>query len=240
VAKPPGDGYTLMMLTAGDAVVAALDPRVQYKLLQDFAFVSAVNEFPFLFCVSANSPVRSLADLFVEAKRRPGQVSYGTPGLGTTHSLAGELLQKQAGLQLLHIPYKGNAFQDLLGGRVDFLIATPSVSLPLIQGGKVRAIAVTSRHAHAGAPEAMPVERLVPGYEVNSWLGLAVPRSTPKDRVQRLSAAVRTAVASERVAAALAASGSIVAAGGSETFKARIENDVRKWAALAGRVKLES
>jgi len=240
VAKLPGDGYTLLMLTAGDSVVAALDPRVPYKLLQDFSFVSAVTEFPFLFCVSADSRIRSLADLLVEAKRRPGQVSYGTPGLGTTHSLAGELLQKEAGVQLLHIPYKGNAFTDLLGGRVDFLIATPAVSLPLIQSGKVRAIAVTSKGPHPAVPDAMAVDRLIPGYEVNSWLGLATPRGTPRERVQRLSAAVQAAVATERVRAALVGTGSAVAASGSEAFRARIEKDVKKWTGLAGRVKLDS
>ena len=238
VATQPGDGYTMMMLTAGDAVVAALDPRVQYKLLKDFAFVSSVIEFPFLFCVSAESPIKSFADLIFEAKRRPGRLSYGTPGLGTTHSLAGELLQKMAGIELLHIPYKGNAFPDLLGARVDFLITTPSVSLPLIRGGKVRAIAVTSQSALPALPDVAPVARLVPGYEVNSWLGLAVPASTPKERVQKLSAAVQAAVAVESVSSALSATGSIVAASSGEAFRARIEKDVKKWATLSDRVKL--
>ena len=240
VAKQPGDGYTLLMLTAGDAVIAALDPRVPYKLLQDFSFVSAVTEFPFLFCVSANSPIRSLADLLTEAKKRPGELSYGTPGLGTTHSLGGELLQEMTGAQMLHVPYKGNAFQDLLGGRVDFLIATPSVSLPLIQSGRVRAIAVTSRTPHPALPDATPVDRLVPGYEVNSWLGLAVPKSTPGERMQRLAATVQAATSAEQVRTALQGAGSAVATAGSEAFRARIEGDVKKWTALSGRVKLES
>jgi tripartite-type tricarboxylate transporter receptor subunit TctC len=240
VASQPGDGYTLLMLTAGDAVVAALDPKVPFKLLQDFSFVSSVIDFPFLLCVSASSPIRRLPDLLADAKRRPGQVSYGTPGVGTTHSLAGELLQQMTGVDMLHIPYKGNAFQDLLGGRVDFLIATPSVTMPLIQGGKVRAIAVTSRDAHPALPEATPIDRLVPGYEVKSWLGLAVPKSTPDAVVQRLSSVVQTAAAVEGVRAGLAATGSSVSTSSSEAFRARIEGDVKKWSTLSGRVKLES
>jgi tripartite-type tricarboxylate transporter receptor subunit TctC len=240
VASQPGDGYTLVMLTAGDAVVAALDPRVQYKLLKDFAFVSSVIEFPFLLCVSADSPIKSFADLLFEAKRRPGRLSFGTPGVGTTHSAAGELLQKMAGIELLHIPYKGNAFTDLLGGRVDLLIATPSVSLPLIQSGKVRALAVTSSAALPAIPDVAPVARLVPGYEVNSWLGLAVPGATPKGRVQQLSTAVQAAAAMENVRKALGATGSMIAASSSDVFRARVEKDVKKWAALSGRVKLES
>lgn len=240
VASQPADGYTLMMLTAGDAVVAALDSRVQYKLLKDFAFVSSVIEFPFLFCVNANSPIKSFADLLFEAKRRPGALSYGTPGLGTTHSAAGELLQKMAGIELLHIPYKGNAFTDLLGGRVDVLITTPSVSLPLIQSGKVRAIATTAKAALPALPEVWPVARLVPDYEVNSWLGLAVPSGTPKERVQQLSTGVQAAAAVEDVRKALGATGSMVAASSSDAFRARVEKDVKKWTSLSARVKLDS
>jgi tripartite-type tricarboxylate transporter receptor subunit TctC len=240
VATQPADGYTLLMLTAGDAVVAALDSRVQYKLLRDFAFVSSVIEFPFLLCVSADSPIKSFADLLFDAKRRPGQLSYGTPGLGTTHSVAGELLQKMAGIGLLHVPYKGNAFPDLLGGRVDVLIATPSVSLPMILGGKVRGIAVTSKAALPALPEVPPVARLVPEYEVNSWLGLAVPNGTPNERVQQLSAGVQAAAAVEQVRRALGATGSMVAASSSDAFRDRVERDVRKWATLSDRVKLDS
>lgn len=238
VATQPGDGYTMMMLTAGDAVVAALDTKVPYKLLKDFTFVSSVIEFPFLICVRAESTLKSFADLLAEAKRQSGRLSYGTPGIGTTQSLAGELLQKMAGIDLLHIPYKGNAFPDLLGGRVDLLIVAPSAALSLIKSGKVRAIAVTSNTVLAALPDVAPVARLVPEYEVNSWLGLAVPVSTPNDLVQKLSAGVQAATAVESVRNALTATGSIVAASSSEAFRARVEKDVKKWASLSDRVKL--
>ncbi|MGH7470255.1 MAG: Bug family tripartite tricarboxylate transporter substrate binding protein [Cupriavidus necator] len=239
VAGLPGDGYTMLMLTAGDAVVAALDRKVQYKLLEDFSFVSSVIEFPFLFCVRAGSPIKSLGDLMAAAKGQPGRVSFGTPGVGTTHSLAAELLQKQTGIELQHIPYKGNAFTDLLGARVDFLIATPSVSLPLIRSGKVRAIATTSKSALASLPDVVPVAQVVPDYEVNSWLGLAVPAATPAERVRKLSSDVQATIAVESVQTALEGTGSIVVPSNSEAFRARIERDVRKWASLVDRVKLE-
>jgi tripartite-type tricarboxylate transporter receptor subunit TctC len=240
VASQPGDGYTFLMLTAGDAVVAALDSKVPFKLLQDFAFVSSVIEFPFLFCVAATSPIKTLQDLLADARRRPGQVSYGTPGIGTTHSLAGDLLKHMTGLDLLHIPYKGNAFPDLIGGRVDFLIATPSVSLPLIQGGKIRAIAVTSKEALAAVADATPVDRAVPGFEVKSWLGLAAPAATPAAVVQRMSSVVQAAAAVDSVRANLAGTGSLVVTSSGEAFRVRVEADVKKWSTFAGRVKLES
>ncbi|MDP3170751.1 MAG: tripartite tricarboxylate transporter substrate-binding protein [Polaromonas sp.] len=239
VSAQPGDGHTLLMLTAGDAVVAALDPNVQYKLLLDFSFVSSVIEFPFLFCVAAGSPIKSLSDLFAMARSRPGQVSYGTPGVGTTQSMAGELLQKMAGVELLHVPYRGNAFPDLLGGRVDFLIAAPSVSTSLIQGGKIRAIGVTSSGAYPTLPDVAPVRSLVPGYEVNSWLGLGVPKSTPDAVVQRLSSSVQVVSNADAVRSAITSAGSVVAAGTSEAFRTRVEADVKKWSSFSGRIRLE-
>lgn len=239
VATQPGDGHTLLMLTAGDPVVAALDPRVPYKLQQDFAFVSGVTEFPFLLCVAADSPLKTLPDLLAAARARPGQITYGTPGVGTTQSMAGELLQKMGGVDLLHVPYKGNAFQDLLGGRVDLLIAAPSVSTALIQGGKVRAIAITSKEPHPALPEVAPVRRAVPDYEVNSWLGLAVPRATPEAVVHKLAATVQAVAAQDSVRSAITGAGSLVAANGSEALRQRVDADVKKWGALAGRVKLE-
>lgn len=239
VATQPGDGYTLIMLTAGDAVVAALDPKVQYKLLQDFSFVSSVIEFPFLLCVAADSPIKSLADLLAMAGSRPGQVSYGTPGVGTTQSMAGELLQKMAGVDLLHVPYKGNAFPDLLGGRVDFLIAAPSVSTSLVNSGKVRAIGITSKIGLPGLPGAAPVRTLVPDYEVNSWLGLAVPKSTPEAVVQRLSSSVRAVGEVDTVRTAVTSGGSLIATSTPAEFRARVEGDVKRWSGFAGRVRLE-
>ena len=240
VATQPGDGHTLLMLTAGDAVVAALDPKVQYKLLQDFAFVSSVIEFPFLLCVAADSSVKTLADLLAMARSRPGQVSYGTPGIGTTQSMAGELLQKMAGVDLLHVPYKGNAFPDLLGGRVDFLIAAPSVSTSLVNSGKVRAIGITSKGSQSNLPDAVPVRSLVPDYEVNSWLGLAVPKSTPDAVVARLSSSVRELAAVEAIRATVTSGGSLIATSTPAEFRARVEGDVKKWSGFAGRVRLEA
>ena len=240
VTTQTADGYTLLMLTAGDAVVAALDPKVPYKLLQDFTFISSVIEFPFLLCVAADSPIKSLADLMAMAKARPGQVSYGTPGVGTTQSMAGELLQKMADVALLHVPYKGNAFPDLLGGRVDFLIVSPSVATPLIQGNKIRAIAITSKDPHPALPDALPVRRLVHDYEVKSWLGLAAPKSTPDATVQRLVSDVQAITATDGFRASVTNAGSMVAASSSDAFRARVEADVKKWSTLSGRVRLES
>ena len=239
VATQPADGNTLLMLTAGDPVLAALDPKLPYNLLKDFAFVSSVIESPLVFCVSADSPIKSLADLIAAARQSPGKLAFGTPGIGTTQHMAGELLQSLAGIELTHIPYKTNAFADLYGGRLDFLIAAPSVSVPQIQSNKARGVAVTSRTNLSAIPTVPPVSQTIANYEVKSWLGLAVAAGTPTDRVQKLSSDVQAVVASEAVSKALAAGGSLPAPSTGDAFRARIETDIQKWRSLSGRVKLE-
>ena len=239
VATQPADGNTLLMLTAGDPVLAALDPKLPYNLLKDFAFVSSVIESPLVVCVAADSPIKSLADLIAAARQSPGKLAFGTPGIGTTQHMSGELLQSLAGIELTHIPYKTNAFPDLYGGRLDFLVAAPSVSVPQIQSGKARGIAVTSRTNLAAIPTVPPVSQTIANYEVKSWLGLAIAAGTPADRVQKLSGDVQAVVASEAVSKALAAGGSLPAPSTGDAFRSRIETDIQKWRSLAGRVKLE-
>ncbi len=239
VATQPADGNTLVMLTAGDAVLAALDPKLPYNLLKDLTFVSSVIESPLVICVSAESPVKSLADLIAAARQAPGKLAFGTPGIGTTQHMAGELLQSLAGIEFTHIPYKTNAFPDLYGGRLDFLIAAPSVAVPQIQSGKARGIAVTSRTHLAAIPTVAPVAQTLANYEVKSWLGLAVAAGTAADRVQKLSSDVQAVVASDAVSKALAAGGSLPAPSTGDAFRARIETDIQKWRSLSGRVKLE-
>ena len=130
VAAQEPDGYTLAMLTAGDSVTAATESTLSFDLLRDFAFISSVIQFPFLILVGADSPFKSLRDLIAAARREPGKLSFGTPGIRTTQHFCGELLKASADIDLLHVPFKGSPFQDLIGGRLDLMIAAPSVSTP--------------------------------------------------------------------------------------------------------------
>ena len=179
VAAQEPDGYTLMMLTAGDTVAAATDSKLPYDLLRDYAFVSTVVEFPFMLLVRAESPLRTLRDLIEAARAAPGKLTFATPGVRTTQHLCGELLKVGAGIDLLHVPFKGNAFTDLIAGRLDLMLAAPSISTSQIKGGKVRAIAVTSRLRMETFPYLPLVAETLPGFEVYSWLGLAAPAKTP-------------------------------------------------------------
>ncbi len=240
VATQEPDGYTLMMLTAGDTVIAATDPKLSYDLLRDYAFVTTVVEFPFILMVPAESPIKTLRDLINAAKASPGKLTFATPGVRTTQHLSGELFKLTAGIDLLHVPFKGSAFTDLIGGRLDSLIAAPAVSTPQIKGGKVRAIAVTGRQRLETFPDLPTFAETLPGFEVYSWLGLGAPAKTPAAVVERLGSEVRTVIAQEAVRAKLLATGSLVGGSTPEAFRARAEADIRKWKALAEKVKLDA
>jgi tripartite-type tricarboxylate transporter receptor subunit TctC len=240
VITQEADGHTLMMLTAGDGVIAATDPKLGYDLLKDYAFASAVIQFPFLIMVKADSPIRTLADVLEMAKKNPGKLSFATPGIRTTQHLAGELVKATANVDMLHVPFKGNSFQDLIGGRVDLLIAAPSISTPQIKGGAIRAIAVTARARMDTLPALPTVAETLPGFEVTSWLGLAAPVKTPPAVIARLNADVRQVLGQDAVRARLTAIGSEPAGGTQEEFRARVESDIRKWKALAEKVRLDA
>lgn len=239
VATQEPDGHTLMMLTAGDGVLAATDPKLPYDLIRDYAFVSGVIQFGFVVMVKPDAPWKNLAEVIDAAKKSPGKLSFATPGVRTTQHLAGELIKASAGIDLLHVPFKGSSFQDLIGGRVDLLIAAPAISTPQIRGGAVRGLAVTARARIEALPGLPTVGETLPGYEVSSWLGLAAPAKTPAPVIARLNTELRQVLGREDVRARLAAIGSEASPSSPEELRVRVESDIRKWRELAKTAKLD-
>ena len=233
------DGHTLMMLTAGDGVLAATDSTLPYDLTRDYAFIATVIQFPFVIMVKPDSPLKTLGDALEATKKNPGKLTFATPGVRTTQHLAGELIKATAGVDMLHVPFKGTSFQDLIGGRVDMLIAAPAISLPQIKGGAVRAIAVTAKGRIDSLPAVASVGETLTGFEVTSWLGLAAPAKTPAAVLARLNAEVRQVLAQEAVRSRLLAIGSEPVGGTAEEFRARVESDIRKWKELSQRARLD-
>ena len=243
VATQEPDGYTLMMLTGGDGVNAATqsatDAKLPYDLPRDYAFAGMVSLFAFMVLVKADSPFRTLRDAIDFAKKNPGKLSFATPGIRTTQHLTGELINAMAGINLLHVPFKGNAFTELIGGRLDLMIAAPTISTPQIKGGAVRALAVTGKARLDTFPGVATVAETLPGFEVTSWLGLAAPAKTPAAVINRINADVRHALAQEAVRARLLALGTEPAGGPAEDMRTRVESDIRKWRELARTAKLD-
>ena len=237
------DGYTLMMLTGGDGVNAATqaanEARLPYDLLRDYAFAGMVSLFAFMVLVKADSPFKTLREAIDFAKKNPGKLTFATPGVRTTQHLTGELINAMGGINLLHVPFKGNAFTELIGGRLDLMIAAPTISTPQIKGGAVRALAVTGKTRLDTFPDIPTVAETLPGFEVTSWLGLAAPAKTPAAVISRINTGLRHALAQEAVRARLLAIGTEPAGGPAEELRARVESDIRKWRELAKTAKLD-
>ena len=237
LAAAPADGYTVMMAAAATVVMnPLLNAKLGYDPARDFTAVGRIAETPLVLVVRVDSPARTLADLIASAKSKPGDTSYASTGMGSTLHLAGELLMLETGTQMLHVPYKGSApaLNGMLAGETQFMIDSVGSSIPLVKGGKLRAVAVTSAKRLPALPDVPTVaESGVPGFDVSTWFGLLVPKQTPAAIVNRLNAAVALAVRDPAFRAQFEAVGLVVPAPiDPTTFAKFIQAETAKWAPL--------
>jgi tripartite-type tricarboxylate transporter receptor subunit TctC len=241
VARAKPDGYTLLLATGGHAVAGALYTSLQYKTVADFEMVSTITYFPFLLVVNNESKFRGFPELLAAARAAPGSIAYGTAGIGSTHHLAGELLASMAKVQLLHVPYRGDAasLTALLANDVPFIIAPPTAVLGNIRAGKLRAIAATGPQRWAGLPDVPTVaEQGVPGYDVRSWAGLMAPAGTPRAIVERLNAETLKALQLPAVKARLEEMGGEARGSTPEEMKAMVAAETQKWAQVVADARI--
>ncbi len=227
------DGYTIEMAnTSSHATIAAVSPKLPFDPVTDFTPVGMIGSSP-LVLVSANKlAARSVGELVALARRTPGGLSFASAGVGTIAHLAGELLQKQAGIQLTHVPYRGTSqsVYDVMEGRIDLLVGTLSGVEPHILAGKVRALAVLSEHRIDHLPDVPTIaEAGVPGAEVDFWSALVMPAGAKPDIVAKLNGALRTALQSPNIAEALRRQGVDPQPSSPEVAAATIKADVAKW-----------
>src|SRR3954465_1744908 len=200
VAASEPDGYTLLMGTFANAVNPSLNAKRPYDPHKDFAAVALIARSFNIVVVNPASAIKSIADLIAAAKSDPDKLSYGTYGTGTSAHLAGELFKSMAAVNLTAVPYKGAApaITDLLGGGIQVMFTTVASAAPLIAGGQLRALAVTSAHRSQAFPDIPTVaEAGLPGYSAESWYGLYAPAKTPPAMVDRLNKSANAAVQSE-------------------------------------------
>lgn len=232
-AKSPSDGYTLLLGSTGTLASApSLNPNLGYDPVRSFAPISLLASGPYLVVVHSSVPANSLRELIEFARSRPGQLNFGSAGTGNPLHIAGEMFKTAAGVNLVHVPYKGAApaLTDLIAGRIQIMIANAENFSPAIQTGKIRVLAVAG-------PKRLPqlqnvptaAEAGLPDYEVSSWFGLLAPRGTPGDIVRRLNAEVSRALAMKEVQDSLLNRGLEPAGGSPEQFSAFIGSESAKW-----------
>jgi tripartite-type tricarboxylate transporter receptor subunit TctC len=200
VATSEADGYTLLMGTFANAVNPSLNAKLPYDPHRDFAPVALIARSFNIVVVNPKSPIQSIADLIAVAKAEPDKLSYGTYGTGTSAHLGGELFKSLAKVNLTTVPYKGSApaITDLIGGQIQVMFTTVASAASLIEGGQLRALAVTSAERSPAFPQLPTVaEAGVPGYALESWYGLFVPAGTPREVIDRLNKSAARAVQSE-------------------------------------------
>jgi tripartite-type tricarboxylate transporter receptor subunit TctC len=190
VAKAPADGYTLLVHSSGYAINAAINPKLPYDYRKDFAAVAPLGSQPMVLVVGPGSGIKSLSDLVALAKAKPGQVTYGSAGIGSGAHFNGEKFRIAAGVDMLHVPYKGgaDAINDTMAGRLTFTFNTVTLALPFIRDGRLVPLGVSSKTRSALLPAAPPIaEAGIPGFEFTFWNGLFAPAATPPAVVDKIN-----------------------------------------------------
>ena len=236
VAKAPADGHTLLFSTSALTINVAMQTKLPFDLQRDFEPVCLLAHAPSVLVVGPSINPASVQELVALARARPGQLSYGSAGVGSPAHFAGELLKSLQKLFIVHIPYTGApaAMNDQLAGRLDFQFANAAVALPQVRAGKVRALAVTGAQRFAALPQVPTmVEAGVANFEADQWLGLLAPRGLPSAVQARLSAECQKALAQDDLRAALLQAGMTAAPLGTPaSFDAALKAELAKWTAV--------
>lgn len=241
VARAAPDGHTLLLATGGHVVAGALYEKLPYQTAASFQMVSTITFFPFLLVTTAESKFRSLRDVLEASRSAPGSVAYGTAGIGSTHHLVGELLAKMAGVQMLHVPYRGDSasITALLSGDIPMIIAPPTAVLGNLKAGKLRALAVTGPQRWSGMPDVPTVaEQGVPGFDVRSWAGWMLPAGTPAAIVERLHAETQKALQVPAVKVRLEEMGGEARGSTPQEMAAMVSTELQKWTQVVTDAKI--
>ena len=231
VLRAPADGYTLLFNTANHASNKVVFPKLSYDPVTDFVPVSMVHRNVLSISVHPSLPVKTLEDFLQYAKAKPGTLSFGTPGLGTPHQLAGELLKQRAGIDMVHIPYKGGgpAVADLISGQIPVSVASLAAVMPFMRTGRVRVVAVTDPTRYDEIKDVAAVAETFPGFDVSGWSGLFALAGTPPEIVARLNAEVMRILNLPDTRRAMNAAGLVASVSTPEALGKLVRDDIERW-----------
>jgi len=240
-ARP--DGYTLLMAGTNDAINATLYETLKFNFIRDIVPVASMMQVPNAMLVLPSFPAKTIAEFIAYAKANPGKINMGSGGTGSMNHMCGELFKMMAGINLAHVPYRGgaSALTDLLGGQIQVFFATTAVSIEYITAGRLRALAVTSATRSEVLPTIPTVGESLPGYEANTWWGIAAPKNTPAEIIHTLNQQVNVALADPKMRARLADLGGLPMPMTPAEFSQFIAQETEKWGKVirAANIKAE-
>jgi tripartite-type tricarboxylate transporter receptor subunit TctC len=231
VINSPPDGYTLFGTNLSSAINTTLYEKLPFNFMRDMLPVAGIAQAPSAFAVSSSIPAKTVPEFIAYAKANPGRINMGSAGVGSTSHLAGELFKMMAGVNLVHVPYRGNALAltDLIGGQIEVLFPSLGSSIEYVKAGKVRAIAVTGATRSDALPDLPTVGETLPGYEASSFYGIGAPHNTPTEIVEILNSAANAGLADPKLKVRLADLGSVPLPGPPATFGKLIADETEKW-----------
>ena len=242
VARAAPDGYTLLFVPSTLALNSVMYKKVSYDPVRDFAPITLAAVAPNVLVVNPKVPAHSIAELIALAKQKPGQLTYGTPGIGTSPHMSMELFKSLAGIDLQHVPYRGTApaMTDVISGQIAAMFSNALTAKPQIEAGAIRALGVSTRKRSEAMPNLPPIaEAGVPNYEATQWYGLVAPAGTPAEIVARLHAEVTQALRTQDMQDKLAGDGAEPVGTTPAEFAAHIKSELEKWAGVARAAKIE-
>jgi tripartite-type tricarboxylate transporter receptor subunit TctC len=243
VTRAPADGHTLLLVVPGNGISDVLYDKLNFSFIRDTTPVAGISNGPLVMEVNPAIPVYTVPEFIAYTKARPGKVSFASPGNGSTIQLCGELFKIMTGVNMVHVPYRGNApaLTDLIAGQVQVMFADTPSSIEHVKAGKLRALAVTTAERSEILPEVPTVSEFLPGFEASNWFGVAAPKNTPPEIVDNLNKEINVALAEPDIKARLADLGATVLAGSPADFGKFIATEAEKWSKVirAANIKVE-
>ena len=231
VVRAPADGYTLLLVAAANAINATLYENLKFNFIRDIAPVAGIMRVPNVVVVNPSVPTRTVPEFIAYAKANPGKINMASAGNGTTSHVAGELFKMMAGVDMVHVPYRGGgpALTDTLGGQTQVYFPPLAPSIEYIRARKVRALAVTSATRSKALPDIPTVDDFVPGYEASQWYGIGLPQNTPPEIIGKLNKEINAALVDPTMKARLSDLGGTALSGSPAEFGKLIADETEKW-----------